>query len=181
MLPADLTKDIVNRLSNIKGQIEGIGKMLVEGADPEQILIQFKAAQKGLDKAHYLLLDEVYRKALAIKIVKAVDACPGNCGNEDRIKFIKEQFPHLKLNELSDNLREMQEIEERLYRHASKNAAPGKNPEIFLGNHPHRRDSFVYTIDIKRKMQSNETENRNIYRRLPGMRPGSKPGKGNNQ
>lgn len=126
ILPADLTKDIVDRLSNIKGQIEGIGKMLVEGSDPEQILTQFKAAQKGLDKAHYLLLDEVYRKALAIKIVKAVDACPGNCGKEDRIEFIKQQFPHLKLNELSGNLREMQEIEERLSRYTPQNPPPEK-------------------------------------------------------
>ena len=27
-----------------------------------KILIQLKAAQKGLDKAHFLLLDETYRK-----------------------------------------------------------------------------------------------------------------------
>ena len=60
MLPKDLTKDISDRLASIKGQVEGISKMLNEGKYPEQILTQFKAAQKGLDKAHYLLLDEVY-------------------------------------------------------------------------------------------------------------------------
>ncbi|NIT60528.1 MAG: metal-sensing transcriptional repressor, partial [Aliifodinibius sp.] len=75
------------RLNTIKGQIEGIAKMLQEGKDPQQILNQFKAADKGLQNAHYLLLDEVYRKALAIKIVNTVDACPGNCGNEDKIEF----------------------------------------------------------------------------------------------
>ncbi len=85
MLPDDLTKDIRTRLASIKGQVEGISKMLHEGKDPEQILNQFKAAQKGLDKAHYLLLDEVYRKALAIKIVNSVEACPGDCGNEYKI------------------------------------------------------------------------------------------------
>ena len=69
MLPKDLTRDIKTRLKSINGQIEGILKMMDEGKDPEQILNQFKAADKGLQKAHYLLLDEVYRKSLAIKIV----------------------------------------------------------------------------------------------------------------
>mgnify|MGYP007046303643 CR=1 FL=1 len=64
--------------------------MLDEGKDPEQINIQFKSIDKGIQKAHYLLLDEVYRKALAIGIVKAVDSCPGNCGNEDKIEYFNE-------------------------------------------------------------------------------------------
>lgn len=121
LLPKDLTKDIINRLASIKGQVEGISKMLNEGKDPEQILIQFKAAQKGLDKAHYLLLDEVYRKALAIKIVNTVDACPGNCGNEDKIEYIRQQFPSFELGELTDKMREISEIEKRLERHNLEN------------------------------------------------------------
>ncbi len=121
MIPNDLTSDIKTRLKSIRGQIEGIIKMLDEGNDPEKILIQFKAADKGLQKAHYLLLDEVYRKMLAIKIVNAVNKCPGNCGNEERIEFIRQEFPHLKLDELSDKLREMKEIEERLARYNGKN------------------------------------------------------------
>ena len=128
MIPKDLTSDIETRLKSIKGQIEGILKMLHEGNDPEKILIQFKAADKGLQKAHYLLLDEVYRKALAIKIVNAVDECPGDCGREDRIEYIKQQFPHLKLDELSEKLREMSEIEERLSRYNSENNHEGKKP-----------------------------------------------------
>lgn len=100
--------------------------MLDEDKDPEQILVQFKAAQKGLDKAHYLLLDEVYRKALAIRIVNAVDECPGNCGNEERIELIKKQFPNLKLDELSEKLREMKEIEERLSRYNAENTTSEK-------------------------------------------------------
>ena|SRR5680860_589158 len=117
MIPKDLTKDIKTRLKSIRGQIEGLVKMLDEDRDPEQILVQFKAAQKGLDRAHYLLLDEVYRKALAIRIVHAVDQCPGNCGYEDKIELIKNQFPDLQIDELSGKLREMKEIEERLPRY----------------------------------------------------------------
>ena len=123
MIPSDLTRDIKIRLNSIKGQIVGIVKMLEQEKDPEQILNQFKAADKGLQKAHYLLLDEVYRKALAIKIVNTVSACPGNCGTEDKIEYIRKQFPNLKLDEITQKLKEMREIEERINQCSSENNA----------------------------------------------------------
>ncbi|WP_445736745.1 metal-sensing transcriptional repressor [Mariniflexile sp.] len=113
-LPADLILDIKTRLKTLSGQINGIVKMLDEGKDPEQINIQFKSINKGIQKAHYLLLDEVYRKALAIGIVKAVDSCPGNCGNEDKIEYLKNEFPNIALTDLTDKLKEIQTIANRL-------------------------------------------------------------------
>jgi CsoR family transcriptional regulator, copper-sensing transcriptional repressor len=126
MLPNDLTTDIKTRLKTIKGQITAIIKMLDEQKNPEQILHQFKAADKGLQKAHYLLLDEVYRKSLAIKIVNVVDACPGNCGNEDKIEFIRQQFPTFKLDELTDRMREISEIERRMEKESIDRKQPDK-------------------------------------------------------
>lgn len=61
-LPSDLISDIKNRLKTLSGQINGIVKMLDDGKDPEQIIIQFKSVDQGVQKAHFLLLDEVYRK-----------------------------------------------------------------------------------------------------------------------
>ncbi len=113
-LPSDLVVDIKSRLKTLSGQINGIVKMLDEGKDPEQINIQFKSIDKAVQKAHYLLLDEVYRKALAIGIVKAVDSCPGNCGNEDKIEYLKKEFPNIELTDLSNKLKEIQTIENRL-------------------------------------------------------------------
>lgn len=113
-LPSDLVLDIKTRLKTLSGQINGIVKMLDEGKDPEQINIQFKSVDKGIQKAHYLLLDEVYRKALAIGIVKAVDSCPGNCGNEDKIEYLKKEFPNIELTDLTNKLKEIQAIENRL-------------------------------------------------------------------
>jgi len=113
-LPSDLVLDIKTRLKTLSGQLNGIVKMLDEGKDPEQINIQFKSVDKGLQKAHYLLLDEVYRKALAIGIVKAVDSCPGNCGSEDKIAYLKKDFPNIALSDLTDKLKEIQTIESRL-------------------------------------------------------------------
>jgi len=113
-LPADLTNEIITRLKSIEGQVRGLQQMIEENQDPEKVLILFKAIQKAMDASHYLLLDEVYRKALAIKIVETANACPGNCGNEDRIEFIRKQFPELALDELTDKLREITEIKKRI-------------------------------------------------------------------
>lgn len=113
-LPKDLTKDIITRLKSIEGQARGLIAMLEEDKDPEKILTQFKAVQKALDKSHFLLLDEVYRKALAIKIVETMDACPGNCGNEERIEFIRKQFPDLEVDDLSQKMKEIAELKKRI-------------------------------------------------------------------
>jgi CsoR family transcriptional regulator, copper-sensing transcriptional repressor len=119
-LPLDLVLDIKTRLKTLSGQINGIVKMLDEGQDPEQINIQFKSIDKAVQKAHYLLLDEVYRKALAIGIVKAVDSCPGNCGNENKIEYLKNEFPNIELNDLTNKLKEIQTIENRLKEYNEK-------------------------------------------------------------
>lgn len=120
MLPKDLTQDIKTRLATIRGQVDGIIKMLENENDPEKIITQFKAVQNGLDTAHNLLLDEVYRKALAIKIVEAVNACPGNCGNEEKIEFLRTQFPQFKLDDIVNRLKEINKINERLSEHNKK-------------------------------------------------------------
>lgn len=53
MLPTELTGDLKKRLNFIKGQIEGIVRMIDEGKDPDQILNQFKAADQGLQKGSF--------------------------------------------------------------------------------------------------------------------------------
>ncbi|RTY78003.1 metal-sensitive transcriptional regulator [Flavobacterium sp. LS1P28] len=121
MLPKDLTKDLKDRLSSIKGQVEGVIKMLDKSDDPAQILNQFKAVNKGFEKAQHLLLDEVFRKALAMKIAEALDTCPGNCGQEEKIAIIRNQFPDLELYELTDKMKEMNLIEDFLLKIKKQN------------------------------------------------------------
>jgi hypothetical protein len=101
-------------LESISGQIDGLIRMLESDEDPEKIFNQFKAAQSGLDKAHYLLPDEVYHKAPAIKIVETVNACPGNCGNEDKIEFIRQQFSTFSLDELTQKMKEISKLKEKV-------------------------------------------------------------------
>ncbi len=121
MLPKELTGDLNKRLATIKGQIEGIIKMIDEDKDPDQILNQFKAADQGLQKAHHLLLDEVFRKSLALKLVQVMNACPGNCQDADKIEFMKEQFPMLEFDQLTANLKEVNAIDKRLEKHNKDN------------------------------------------------------------
>ena len=120
MLPRDLTKALKDRLNSIKGQVEGVIKMLDESDDPDQILNQFKAVNKGFEKAQHLLLDEVFRKTLAMKIAEALETCPGNCGQEEKIAIIRNQFPDLGLYELTDKMKEIGKIDEFLQKNKTK-------------------------------------------------------------
>ena len=108
MLHKDLTQDVKSRLNTIKGQVEGIVRMLDEDKDPEQILNQFKAVSKALETAQTLLLDDTFRKSLAAKISEALQACPGNCGQQNTIESLRTQFPSLKEDELTRKMKEIQ-------------------------------------------------------------------------
>ena len=122
MLPKELTSDLKKRLSFIRGQIEGMTKMLDEDKDPDQILVQFKAADQALQNAHFLLLDEVFRKSLALQLVDVLNACPGSCQDAEKIEYLQKQFPKLQADELTSKMKEINEISERLARYnAEKN------------------------------------------------------------
>lgn len=122
MLPHELTGNLIKRLNSVKGQIEGIVKMLNEDREADQIIVQFKAADQALQKAHYMVLDEVFRKSLALKLVDVMNACPGNCQDADKIEFLKNQFPNLELDELSGKMKEINKISERLAKHNENNS-----------------------------------------------------------
>lgn len=121
MFPTDLTQDIKTRLATIRAQVDGIIKMLENEQDPEKIITQFKAVDSALQTSYQLLLDEVYRKALAIKIVEVTEACPGNCGNEEKIEFIRKQFPSFKLEDIAKKLKEVVKIGNKVNKHNKKN------------------------------------------------------------
>ncbi len=115
MIPKEITEDVVKRIATVKGQLEGIIKMINDDSDPDKILMQFKAATQGLQKAHHLLLDDVFRKNLALKIVEAMNDCPGNdCPYAEKIEYLKKQFPTLEFDELSSKIKEIKHIDEEM-------------------------------------------------------------------
>lgn len=122
MLPKELTADLAKRLNTVKGQIEAIVRMLDDEADPDKILMQMKAADQGLRKSHYLLMDEVFRKSLALKLVQVMNACPGNCQDAEKIEYMKEQFPMLEFDQLTSQLKEVNAIDKRLEQHNKNNS-----------------------------------------------------------
>jgi len=112
MIPKEITEDVVKRIATVKGQLEGIIKMINEDSDPDKIIIQFEAATKGLQKAHHLLLDDVFRKNLAMKIVEVMNACPGNnCPYAEKIEHLKKQFPTYQFDELASKIKEIKRID----------------------------------------------------------------------
>jgi DNA-binding FrmR family transcriptional regulator len=108
------TRDLKKRLHYIKGQIEGIERMLDDGRDPSDVYIQFKAVEGAFQKAFYVVLDETLRKDLALKIVRVVNACPGNCQESDKIEFIRKEFPKLDLKGVAQVISEIEMINEKL-------------------------------------------------------------------
>ena len=120
MLPKDITENVIKRIKTIKGQLGGIEKMFEEGKDPNQIINQFKAAEEALNKAHLLLLDEVFRKGLALQLSDVINACPGNCQDAEQIALLKKKFPQLELNEITTKMQEVKEINERMIKNNIK-------------------------------------------------------------
>jgi len=110
----DEMKSFKNHLHYLKGQIEGVEKMIDKKKSVNDIYTQFKALQGTLDKASYLLLEEILRKELALKIVKVVEACPGDCKDAEKIQFAKSEFPNLEISKVAHIISEMDKIKERL-------------------------------------------------------------------
>jgi len=120
MLPKDITEDVIKRIRTVKGQLGGIEKMIDEGKAPNLIINQFKAAEASLNKAHFLLLDEVFRKGLALQLADVMKACPGNCQEAEKIAFLKVKFPQLKLEEIADKMNEVNGINDRMIKNNVK-------------------------------------------------------------
>ena len=113
MIAKDLTKQFKASMRGLSGHLLAVEKM-VETEFPDKTLLQLKAAQAGLQKATLMLLDEVYRKALAEKISFSWQNCPGNCGYEESIEMLRSLFPDIKLEEVPEKLIEAARIEDHM-------------------------------------------------------------------
>lgn len=105
MISKDLTKEFKDSIRGLAGHLKAVEKM-VDEEYPDQTLLQLKAVQAGLQKATLMLLDDVYRKALAEKISFSWQNCPGNCGFENNIEQLRGLFPEITLEEIPQKLAE---------------------------------------------------------------------------
>ncbi|MFA3781504.1 metal-sensing transcriptional repressor [Melioribacteraceae bacterium 4301-Me] len=108
------SKRLKKQLHIIKGQIEGIEKMIDDDRDAEEIYVQFKAIEANFQKTFHGILEDVLRKNLALKIVKMVNACPGNCPDAEKIKLVQNEFPKMEIKKVASIISEINKIEERL-------------------------------------------------------------------
>lgn len=97
-------KHLVKRLHNVKGQIDGIERMISSGRSAEEIYNQLKAAERALHQTIYGVLDELLKKQFAEKLAQRLTLCPGNCSDAGRLQFLKREFSKLDIQQLIDEL-----------------------------------------------------------------------------
>ena len=108
------TRKLKRQLHVIKGQIEGVERMVDNNRDSEEIYTQFKAIEANFQKTFHEMLEDSLRKNLALKIVKVVNVCPGNCPDAEKIKLVQKEFPKMEIKKVVSIISEMDRIEERL-------------------------------------------------------------------
>ncbi len=62
--PQDLTS-VVTRLKRVQGQLGGIVRMIEEGRDCAEVLTQFAAASRGLDRAGFKIIATGMRQCMS--------------------------------------------------------------------------------------------------------------------
>ncbi len=130
MISTDLLEDFKPTLATTIGQLQAVLRSVKESSDPEKELLQLKAAQALLSKSVLLLLDDVYRKAMAEKIAFAHHHCPGDCGQEVLIERLRGMFPDIPLEEVPQRLKEAEAVEQYMRKLLSEKSLETPLPPI---------------------------------------------------
>lgn len=64
-LPTEDTAPVVNRIKRARGQLDGVLRMLEEGSDCEDVVLQLAAVSRALDKAGFSLVASGMKQCLA--------------------------------------------------------------------------------------------------------------------
>jgi DNA-binding FrmR family transcriptional regulator len=78
----DPTTSAVNRLKRARGQLDGVIRMLEEGAECEATVTQLAAVSKAIDRAGFLVISQGLRECL-----EAPDGDPRK-GNLERLEKV---------------------------------------------------------------------------------------------
>lgn len=111
MLSNKEKKVLKRQLNSIQGQVKAIDKMIDQNRNSEDIYIQFKAVEGIVDKAIYGILDDLFRKNFAEALVKAVEACPGECDDCEKLEIVKKQFGTMELKEVFKHLTRLNQVQ----------------------------------------------------------------------
>ena len=112
MLPEYEQREIKKEIKAVKSQIESLeGFLNTSSIDPKELFTQLRAVQGKVNRSINTIFDDLLRKYLAEYIVKSLEECPGECDYCENLQERKDKFPHLKMNEVVDNLVELKKIE----------------------------------------------------------------------
>ena len=64
-LPADEMAPVINRIKRVRGQLDGIVRMLEDGRSCEEIVTQFAAVSKALDRAGFAVIASGLRQCVS--------------------------------------------------------------------------------------------------------------------
>lgn len=81
-----------NQVNYLRGQAEGVGRMIDEGQAEADIVVQLRAMRAGIDRALRLALEGSARERLALEIRARVLACPGLCDYCDDLTAIIDEL-----------------------------------------------------------------------------------------
>ena len=97
-------REITKRIHHIQGQLGGIEKMIRGDRPVKDIYVQMKAVEGALHQAIYSVLDNQLKNHFAEVLAERLALCPGDCGDAERLEFLRHEFSKLGLKELIDEL-----------------------------------------------------------------------------
>ncbi len=104
MLNNEEKKAILKRLSFVKGQIQGIEKMIENNRSIKDLFVQLKAVEQALHAATYGVFEDQLKTHLAEALSERLATCPGNCSDAERLQFTRREFAKLDLKGIIESL-----------------------------------------------------------------------------
>ncbi len=77
-----------NQVNYLRGQAEGVGRMLENGSASADVVVQLRAMRAGVERALRLALESSAREQLARELRARMLACPGLCDYCDELDAI---------------------------------------------------------------------------------------------
>jgi len=104
MLTRPERKAVLKRLHYLRGQLEGIEKMIEKDRPIQEVFNQLKAVEQGLHTTIHVVLDDQLKMHLAELLSERLAACPGNCSDAERLKYTRKQFAGLDFKQIIDSI-----------------------------------------------------------------------------
>lgn len=106
-------RELIKRLHYVKGQLDGIEKMLRDERPPQEIYVQLRSVESAVHKSILQTFEMQYRQALIQTIVYALETCQNRNPCCDKVEALKRTVPRMDMMEVLKCLREFKEEEEK--------------------------------------------------------------------